>query len=73
MSDNMSPPVYDGTQSEKTYVIIVHALYLASAVVGISSIIGLIMAYVKADTAEPWAVSHYQYAIRTFWIGLLMV
>jgi uncharacterized membrane protein len=71
MSDNISPPAYDGTQSEKNYVIAVHALYLASAVVGISAIIGLIMAYVKSDSAEPWAESHYQYAIRTFWLGLL--
>jgi uncharacterized membrane protein len=71
MSDNISPPAYDGSQSEKTYVIIVHALYLASAVIGIGAIIGLIMAYVKADSAEPWAQSHYQYAIRTFWLGLL--
>jgi uncharacterized membrane protein len=63
MSDNISPPAYDGTQSEKNYVIAVHALYLASAVVGISAIIGLIMAYVKSDSAEPWAESHYQYAI----------
>jgi uncharacterized membrane protein len=71
MSDHVSPPVIDPTETERTYVLVVHGLYLASAVLGITSIIGLVMAYVKRDGAQDWAVSHYQYAIRTFWLGLL--
>ena len=49
----------------------VYALYLVSFVVGITGIIGLIMAYVNRGKGEPWVDTHYTYAIRTFWIGLL--
>jgi uncharacterized membrane protein len=71
MSYPEAPPAIDPTQSEKTYIMVVHGLYLASAVLGVTSLIGLIMAYVKRDGAQEWAVGHYQYAIRTFWLGLL--
>lgn len=71
MSDNVTPPAYNTADPEKTYVLILHSLYLASSVTGITSIIGLVMAYVKYDGAEEWARGHYQYAIRTFWLGLL--
>ncbi len=50
---------------------VVYALYLVSFVVGITGIIGLIMAYVNRGKGEPWVDTHYTYAIRTFWIGLL--
>ena len=29
------------------------------------------MAYVNKDSAPEWQKSHYQFLIRTFWIGLL--
>jgi uncharacterized membrane protein len=71
MSDESASRVVDETETEKTYVIIVHALYLASVVLGVTSLIGLVMAYVKRDGAQEWAQGHYEYAIRTFWLGLL--
>lgn len=49
----------------------VYALYLVSFVVGITGIIGLIMAYVNRGKGQAWVDTHYTYAIRTFWIGLL--
>lgn len=52
---------------------IVYILYLVSLVVGVTAIIGVIMAYVYKDTAPDWLRSHYRYQIRTFWIGLLYV
>lgn len=60
-----------GSSEDKTYVLVVHGLYLASLVVGITSIVGLVVAYVKRGEAPAWAQTHYTYAIRTFWIGLL--
>jgi uncharacterized membrane protein len=71
MSEESTSRVVDEAETEKTYVIIVHALYLASVVLGVTSLIGLVMAYVKRDGAQDWAAGHYQYAIRTFWLGLL--
>ncbi len=51
---------------------IVALLYLASLLVGVTAIIGVVLAYVwKRDCGETWEASHYQYHIRTSWIGLL--
>jgi uncharacterized membrane protein len=46
-------------------------LYAASFLVGITGIVGLVLAYVwKGEPHEPWEETHYIYLIRTFWIGL---
>jgi uncharacterized membrane protein len=49
----------------------IYILYLVSLVIGITGIIGLVMAYVKRDEAPEWVQPHYRFQIRTFWIGLL--
>ncbi len=48
-----------------------YILYLLSFIFGFTSIVGLIFAYVNRDQADEIVYSHYQYQIRTFWIGLL--
>lgn len=50
---------------------IIYILYLVSLVFGITSLIGLIMAYVNKNDAPDWLKSHYQWQIRTFWMALL--
>ena len=50
---------------------IIYILYLLSLVVGVTSLIGVIMAYVNVGEAAEPAKSHYRFQIRTFWIGLL--
>jgi len=51
---------------------LVYVLYLASVVVGITMLVGLVMAYMnRGHAAGTWVESHYTYQIRTFWIGLL--
>ena len=50
---------------------LVYYLYLASVIFGITAIIGLVMAYINKNDAPEWLQSHYQFQIRTFWIGLL--
>jgi len=54
-----------------TNVNIVYYLYLASILVGITAIIGIIIAYMNRGSGSDWLDSHYTYQIRTFWIGLL--
>jgi len=49
----------------------IYGLYLASFVVGITMIVGLVMAYLNRGKSGGWIESHYTFAIRTFWIGLL--
>lgn len=50
---------------------IIYALYLAGIIIPFVGIIGVIMAYVNKDDNPEWLQSHYQFLIRTFWIGFL--
>ena len=50
---------------------VVYALYLASFVVGFTSVVGVIIAYVYQGKGPAWLDEHYRYQVRTFWIGLL--
>lgn len=47
----------------------VYILYLVGIVFGILGIIGVVMAYINKSDAPDWLKSHYQFQIRTFWIG----
>jgi len=37
----------------------------------VTALIGVVIAYVKVDDADPVTQSHFRFQIRTFWIGLL--
>lgn len=51
---------------------IIGLLYLASCIVGITGIVGVVLAYVwRSEPKAEWEVSHYEYLIRTFWIFFL--
>ncbi len=52
-------------------VTIIYILYLVGLVIGITSLIAVVMAYVNRNGGPDWAESHYRLQIRTFWIGLL--
>ncbi len=54
-----------------TNVNVVYYLYLVSILVGLTAIVGVIMAYMNRGPGADWLDSHYTYQIRTFWIGLL--
>jgi uncharacterized membrane protein len=57
--------------SDNTLAVVVYLLYGISYFTGITALIGVIIAHVKVDDADPVVRSHYQFQIRTFWIGLL--
>lgn len=59
------------TGGNKGNVQLIYILYLASIVVGITGLIGLIMAYMSKDQASDVLKTHYNFLIRTFWIGLV--
>ena len=50
---------------------LVYVLYLVGIIIGITGLVGVIMAYVNRGDATDWLKTHYQFQIRTFWIGLL--
>ncbi|WP_394690535.1 DUF4870 family protein [Hoeflea sp.] len=55
----------------RTNLQVIYILYLASFVIGLTGLIGIVLAYLNRGKSEPWLESHYTWAIRTFWIGLL--
>lgn len=50
---------------------LVYILYLVGLAIGISVIVGVVFAYINRGKSADWIDTHYTYAIRTFWIGLL--
>ncbi len=51
---------------------IVALLYLAGALVGVTVLIGLILAYVwRKEPLEGWEKSHFDFHIRTFWWSIV--
>ncbi|MFA5597424.1 MAG: hypothetical protein WCY47_00810 [Pusillimonas sp.] len=59
-------------KSLKTVTTVIYALNALSFFVGITSIVAIIMNYVKlSDTRGTWLESHFRWQIRTFWYGIL--
>lgn len=52
---------------------IIYVLYLLNFIIPFGALIGLVMAYVNKDDEDNFLQSHYQFQIRTFWIGLLYI
>ena len=52
---------------------IIYILYLVGLVFGVTGIAGVVMAYINEDDAPDWLKTHYQFQIRTFWIGALYI
>jgi len=59
-------------ESAKNLTTVCYALYGASILVGITSIVAIIINYIKRDeVAGTWLESHFTWQIRTFWFSLL--
>lgn len=52
---------------------LIYVLYLVGFVVGITAVVGIVLAYLNRGKSEGWVETHYTWAIRTFWIGVLFV
>ncbi|ABV92624.1 membrane protein-like protein [Dinoroseobacter shibae DFL 12 = DSM 16493] len=62
-------PPAPGPSDPMLAVKIVYGLYAVGYFVGITSLAGLIYAYITRGS-DPLADSHFTFQIRTFWIGL---
>jgi uncharacterized membrane protein len=62
-------PVFTRDRDEAMLPLVIYILYLIP--IGVTHIVGLVMAYLSRDTAPEWLRSHYTFQIRTIWIGLL--
>lgn len=52
---------------------IVYICYLVGLVLPLAALVGLILAYVKLGEGSARADTHFQFQIRTFWMGLLFM
>lgn len=68
MSDQSAQPAAPTTEGTAKMVYI---LYLVGLLFGITGIIGVIMAYINKSDAPEWLASHYQFQIKTFWLGAI--
>ena len=57
--------------ASESNVRLIYILYLASLLVGVTAIVGVVMAYVNHGSAPEGLRTHYRFLIRTFWIGIL--
>ncbi len=55
----------------QTNVQVIYILYLVGFVIGITALVGIVLAYINRGKVGGWVETHYTWAIRTFWIGLL--
>lgn len=58
-------------QNSQNTAKVIYLLYIGNIMIQFLGIIGVVVAYVYKDDAPEWLQSHYQFLIRTFWIGLL--
>lgn len=61
-----------GKDSLKTVAMVVYALEAVGYFVGITAVVGVIIAHIKIGEARgTWLESHFRWQIRTFWYSLL--
>ncbi len=71
MTDKTPKPTADGFDMNKATII--SLLYIASFVIGITGVIGVILAFIwKDEVAGTWEESHLQFHVMTFIVGLIV-
>lgn len=74
MSEDLHPQASQPTEKVSiTVPVIIYVLYLANLAFAFTGLIGVIMAYINKGNNPEFLESHYQFQIRTFWIGLLYI
>jgi uncharacterized membrane protein len=69
MSSNEVTPAA-GARNHADMAKAVYILYAVGYVVGVTWVIGVIIAYVYRGDAPDWLKSHFTFQIWTFWLGL---
>ena len=50
---------------------LIYILYFVSVLVGVTALVGVVMAYLNRNKIGGFVETHYTWLIRTFWIGIL--
>lgn len=71
-SPSTSPSAQPASSFDFNQPTIISVLYLSGFMLGVTWIVGVVLAYVwKSEAKAEWEISHYTYLIRTFWIGFI--
>lgn len=70
-SADTSTSLLDKVTSNENMPKIVYILYLVGLIFPLTGMIGVVLSYIYKSEAPEWMQSHYQFQIRTFWIGAL--
>lgn len=62
---------HTSVEGDRTLVVVSYVLHLVGAVAGITSIVGLVINYLKRDRYDELFDSHHAWMIRSFWWALL--
>ena len=73
MTHQMPPPPPSASANLGNMANIVYILYIVGLFVGLTALVGVVIAYINRDGAPGWVQTHYSFQIRTFWIGLLIL
>jgi uncharacterized membrane protein len=60
-------------ESDRTLVLVSYVLHLVGSIAGVTSIVGLIINYVKRSRYDDLFDSHHAWMISSFWWALLWV
>jgi uncharacterized membrane protein len=60
-----------GRESERTVVLIAYVLHLVGAIAAVTSLIGLVLNYVRRDRFGGVYDTHHRWMIRSFWWSML--
>lgn len=55
----------------RSAAMLVYILMLVAPLFLVTSLVGVIIAYVYRDDCPDWLQGHFQHQVRTFWIGFL--
>ena len=58
-------------EGDRTFTVVCYVLHLVGAVAGVTSIVGLVLNYVKRDRYDELFDSHHAWMIRSFWWAIL--
>jgi uncharacterized membrane protein len=60
-------------EGDRTLLLVAYVLHLFGAIAGFTSIVGLIINYVKRDSRDELFDSHHRWMIRSFWWAILWI
>lgn len=58
-------------ESDRTLAVLAYVLHLVGSVAGLTSIVGLVINYLKRDDYDELFASHHAWMIRSFWWAVL--